>query len=150
MLLKSRLDMFTYDFVDSYPSINQDVIDQLLETWVRLVDETRKGEQKTVRKTFPTGPGLLGTEKCRELQFCKNKLSVLYGKLRKPNTDVAVVRNDIQVWKSKYDVAARALGKENLEKDMSNMRKYQRVNTKRFFESTGYHLKDDQKFRVPN
>ena len=144
MMLREKLSMFTYGLVDLYGLINQDVVDQLVSTWMAIVKEVREGERKTVRRTFPTGPGRLGSASQREMQFCKNKLSVLYSKLGKVGADVGALRSEIQSWKVKYETAAKASGKERLEKDMSNMRKFQKVDTRRFFESTGFHLKSDQ------
>ena len=145
--LSAALNGFTFELIDSMKCINQSVLDDLLEAWDRIVEGVRVYERKTITRSFPTKPGPLKCKEQREVQFCKNKLAVLYPKLNKSNLSAlekATVKTDIQLWIGKYEKACRAAGWAILRKDMSQMRKFSKVNPARYFQGTGYHMKSDQ------
>ena len=102
MMLKNQLGYLTRSFVDNLPLINQSVLDDMLSCWVRTVEEVRKGEQETIVRTFPTGPGRLQSKEVRQVQFCQNKLSNCYEKLKKGDASAeAEILTEIKSWKEK-------------------------------------------------
>ena len=144
--LRDRLASLSINGVDSYPFINQSVIDDMVKSFHDGVELVRARHRVTRTRNFPTGPGPMKGKEHRELQFCLNKLLALYKKLRDhPDRDDAVkIKSDIVLWKSKHTAAAEAAGRVVLEKDMAMMRKNQRVNPARFFQGTGMQIKSDQ------
>ena len=147
MHLRAKLNGFDLDFVDSFPFINQWLLDKLLEQWDRVVKEVRFVEETAIFRNFPSEPGPLKGKEQREWQFCKNKLTELYKKLQNSSlttSEKTAVKTSIQEWKVKFNEAGQKAGWAKMRKDMAQRRKFQKSNSALFFQSTANHMKSDQ------
>ena len=116
-------------------------LDELADIFLKRVERVRERHAVYVERNMPEHKA----SKCkqtREVQYELNRVYTAACRLRKDPTNQALKKCLIGK-KENYKRACAKAAQKIIERDISKMRKHQRVNTRRFFAATGMHLKFD-------
>lgn len=122
----------------------QSDLDMLLQMFRNGIQKARDLCKVTVKKNMPVNvdASTLGSKEQRHAQFLKNKMIRYQEKLLKDPSDAN--KQKLDEFRASYDQAYEEAAKVAVIKDMQHMHKFQRHDTRRFFEATGKQLKSDQ------
>ena len=148
--LSRNLEVLSMNYVRSFEANGerpvgpqQHDLDMLLDMFMSGINDARNACKITIRRTMPIGKGSrLGSREQRHVTFLKNKLAKIHRKFQKSGSDEDKDKRDKLA--SAIREAQESAARVDVTKDMQHMHKFQKHDSRRFFEATGKHLKQDQ------